>query len=355
MIERSTMKRRLTAALLLTLGALLAVPAMASAGTTFGSRFKNEPNTSNCSESTSCSLVSYIEPIDPNGDPYAGGVPISGVITSFELYARTEEPTAVTFFAANTQLNGSDDSAFSQVTATGPTANIPVSGENAQTFTVPARVPVQAGQHIGISFSGDLQATYNSSGDKFTYAYSPRLETDRRPSFEATGELTLRATVEPDADGDGFGDETQDKCPSQAATQGPCVPPARDVTPPGLSGLSANPVGVSYFLSEASTVSLKLEGRLPGRKVGKKCVKPTAKNHEEKACKVTKQFGSFAGPGTAGVPITVSFASLGLHKLKAGRYTLTLTATDAAGNATSQQTTFTIKPPKKKKKTAPPR
>jgi hypothetical protein len=39
--------------------------------------------------------------------------------------------------------------------------------------------------------------------------------------------VDVGAVLEPDADGDGFGDETQDACPSDASTQGPC-PPAVD-------------------------------------------------------------------------------------------------------------------------------
>jgi hypothetical protein len=38
--------------------------------------------------------------------------------------------------------------------------------------------------------------------------------------------MYAQADVEPDADRDGFGDETQDQCPSEAATQGACVKPA---------------------------------------------------------------------------------------------------------------------------------
>ena len=33
----------------------------------------------------------------------------------------------------------------------------------------------------------------------------------------------MNADVEPDADGDGFGDETQDQCPSDKATHGACA------------------------------------------------------------------------------------------------------------------------------------
>jgi hypothetical protein len=35
--------------------------------------------------------------------------------------------------------------------------------------------------------------------------------------------VNISATLEPDADGDGFGDETQDGCPVNAATSGPCT------------------------------------------------------------------------------------------------------------------------------------
>ena len=40
----------------------------------------------------------------------------------------------------------------------------------------------------------------------------------------ANAELVLNADIEADADKDGYGDETQDQCPTNAATQGPCPP-----------------------------------------------------------------------------------------------------------------------------------
>ena len=35
-------------------------------------------------------------------------------------------------------------------------------------------------------------------------------------------EVTIQYTIEPDADHDGYGDETQDLCPTDATTHGPC-------------------------------------------------------------------------------------------------------------------------------------
>jgi hypothetical protein len=52
--------------------------------------------------------------------------------------------------------------------------------------------------------------------------------------------LNLSATLEPDADGDGAGDETQDTCPTNAATAGPC---AVDLTLTAAATPAAAPVG----------------------------------------------------------------------------------------------------------------
>ena len=69
-----------------------------------------------------------------------------------------------------------------------------------------------------------IGAVYNSNGSKFSYVYSPPLVdgSGARGSNETANELLVAATIEPDADGDGFGDETQDQCPTQATTQGAC-------------------------------------------------------------------------------------------------------------------------------------
>jgi hypothetical protein len=55
--------------------------------------------------------------------------------------------------------------------------------------------------------------------------------------------LDVAAVLEPDADADGFGDETQDLCPTDAAIQGPCPPPP--ASPPTCKGKPATIVGTS--------------------------------------------------------------------------------------------------------------
>ena len=47
----------------------------------------------------------------------------------------------------------------------------------------------------------------------------------------ASCEILVQGTVETDADHDGYGDDTQDQCPTDASTHGPC-PTTTSTTPP---------------------------------------------------------------------------------------------------------------------------
>ncbi len=89
-----------------------------------------------------------------------------------------------------------------------------------------ARIPVKAGDRFG-NFGGMTTPTLfcsGKSGDTMGIFIGKLLTTDA-PVFFNEGALErapVSATIEPDADGDGFGDETQDKCPQSAAFQVPC-------------------------------------------------------------------------------------------------------------------------------------
>ena len=89
------------------------------------------------------------------------------------------------------------------------------------------RMPISAGDSIGItySFGGGSFCSTIDSGNQVDYdsgggTASPG---DSFVGTAATGYLSpVWANVEPDADSDGYGDETQDKCPQSAALQNPC-------------------------------------------------------------------------------------------------------------------------------------
>jgi hypothetical protein len=90
-------------------------------------------------------------------------------------------------------------------------------------------IPVQAGDAVAIWVGDDgTQCAANSGSDPL--AGSTSVPTDPQPgtSFayvSTTGAtVAVSGTVEPDADGDGFGDETQDSCPTDPAIHdGSCV------------------------------------------------------------------------------------------------------------------------------------
>jgi hypothetical protein len=108
-------------------------------------------------------------------------------------------------------------------TAAGETPTVFVSS-GLNTFNT--RIPVQAGDRIGTSGAipgGALLCLTSSPSDVVGIGFAPVVGS----LFSVLGEqdevLTgVLATVEPDADGDGFGDETQDQCPQSAAIQTLC-------------------------------------------------------------------------------------------------------------------------------------
>jgi hypothetical protein len=347
------MPKRLTVAALAAVASALVLASASNAAVTFGSRLIESPTTSLCNNTTGdpgtingpCTMVSYIVPTAPNGDPSSQGAPISGVITKFRIKALGDGgPATATFRIANITVDPSGDSAIATSAGTGPTVQVPDSTVGDAPITqADARVPVTAGQHLAVDGSPNLEALHVSDGQKWTYVYAPPLVDGQggRGSNAVTEELLVQADIEPDADHDGFGDETQDQCPTQATTQGPC-----DRAAPAVSGLRVSGGKVFYTLSEGATVRFRLQKATSGRKVKGKCVRQTRRNRHKPRCTRFVNVGSsFAGPGAAGAnQVAIPRA----RRLKAGRYRLTMTVTDAAGNSATSTKSFRIKPRKKK-------
>jgi hypothetical protein len=277
--------------------ALLALPAASDAATTFGSRLNHDPaNSGECKDlPTPCTLASYIHPSDPNGDPYAGGAPVDGVITKFRIRAYgIDAPATVTFRLARVNRQ-SEDSALATAAGTGPTATVPVYNPGADTpvTEVPARLRVKKGAYLAIDGT-NVAATYNASGDKYTYRFDPPLVSGQGPraSNEATGELLVQGVIEPDADRDGLGDETQDPVIRKA-----------DRTKPRVSRVKLAGGALSYRLSERAKVTMRIT------RDGRTVKRLTARGK--------------AGKNRMAIPTA---------KLAGGRYRLVLSARDKAGN-----------------------
>ena len=90
-----------------------------------------------------------------------------------------------------------------------------------------------------------------------------------------------------------------------------------------------------YRLSENARVVFTIARALPGRRVGRACRKPTARNRTRPRCTryVRVRGGRFAATARAGANRKRFSGRIGRRALKPGRYRASLVATDAAGNA----------------------
>jgi hypothetical protein len=93
--------------------------------------------------------------------------------------------------------------------------------------TFPTRIPVPAGALLGGQVSSSaMQCAFSAvtSGDEFKAgAFDPDSSATMTTTGSYTGRWDISAVVESDADGDGYGDVTQDLCPSSSSTHAACA------------------------------------------------------------------------------------------------------------------------------------
>jgi hypothetical protein len=118
-------------------------------------------------------------------------------------------------------------------TATSEFAN-PTSVSTAATY--PTRLPIKAGEGVGIMIDDVTQIAGRggvAGGDTDLFeSFPPTTTPTLADTADQAVEIAYNADVEPDADGDGYGDETQDACPTSAATQSPCPTSPPTAAPP---------------------------------------------------------------------------------------------------------------------------
>ena len=193
-----------------------------------------------------------------------------GVITSWSAYG----------FGAPAQLilktvrESAADSYF--VKGSSEVQTVAASG----TSTFPARLPVAAGDEIALwvpsVFPAKAPCNYvtGNAGDVQAYRGGSHPEPAIGDQFGPTSDhgstfrLNVSAELEPDADQDGYGDETQDGCPTEAAVQGPCpdgTAPKTTITKAPKSKIKTKKrrakVRFAFSSSEASTFSCTLDGK----------------------------------------------------------------------------------------------
>jgi hypothetical protein len=119
--------------------------------------------------------------------------------------------------------------------------------------TFAARLPVQPGDVLGMLAPQPclMGGPGEPVGDQIRFFGSttePQRGSTQTTTVVLSGfRIDIAANVEPDSDRDGFGDETQDQCPTDATIQGPCPQPAAQsgAAPLTCKGKPATIVGTS--------------------------------------------------------------------------------------------------------------
>jgi Ca2+-binding RTX toxin-like protein len=190
------------------LSTALVVPSAASAAVTIGSDLANPGQPSGCNED--CSVVQFALP------GRATAAPSNGVVVRWRVRDSS----------GSMKLRVVRPAAGGQGTGAGTSATVTVTPGAVATFDT--RLPITAGDNIGVELLGQAILGVRDVGGAREAVWLPPLQDGQTRSPDEVNdnvENLYNADIEPDADGDGFGDETQDLCPKQAGTQGLCRGP----------------------------------------------------------------------------------------------------------------------------------
>jgi hypothetical protein len=229
--------------------------------------------------------------------------------------------------------------------------------------TIPTRLPISAGSFVGIQKPPSVNlGAVSGAGAGSSFSSITDVGDGEASGFSVlfTNEFAYGADIEPDVDHDGFGDLTQDSCPSNGTVQLACTTPA---AAPAITGLkfkhskfrvkkkgaviktSKSNAGTSFALtlSQAASVKFQLASKLKGKRSGSKCVKRTATNSKKKNCTYLRNVFAFQRALTVGKS---SIAFSGRYQrgkknvaLKPGNYRLVAIPSNASGGVGKASTT----------------
>jgi hypothetical protein len=239
----------------------------------------------------------------------AYSAPVAGVITSWRFQAGAAPPTIK--FKVFRPAGGT------LFTVTGSSDGVDPVANTQNSF--PTRVAVLAGDAIGFSVQVGGNCMINTAGTYRSVFGDVAVGSTQAFASAGTGTLDVAAVVEPDVDHDGYGDETQDGCPSQSASHGACP----DTTAP-VSRFTAGPKrttkSTAKFAFTSDDPGARFECRITGKRVR------TIQLSTFQPCTSPKKY----------------------KHLKVGRYDVYVRATDAAGNVEAVPATTKLKVQKKK-------
>lgn len=258
------------------------------------------------------------------------------------------------------------------VLSSSETGNVtaPTNSAFSKISSFPTRMPIPTGAYVGLTVPGSTVPGFQSSAGgqaKYSRTEAPFPGITGVGGESHNGAILYDADIEADVDGDGYGDATQDSCPTSASVhEGPCpvavaagggAAAGAGKTPiasthanlaqlPKIGSLAvkpksfhAKPLGrvtpvgewgtkVKLTLSSAATVTLAIEAR-QGRRFH-----------------VVTRLTRKAAAGRTSVGFSGQYRRAGkLTDLQPGTYRLTASAKTSAGTGPVKRTTFTVLPP----------
>jgi hypothetical protein len=183
-------------------------------------------------------------------------VPSDGVITSWSFQASPSPPTLK--FKLARPAGGNNYTIVGESDLATPTAST--------ISSFPIRLPARAGDVIGFRVDTVGHCGLNGTTNTLAAVLGDPPVGSTANYVTGAGQLDLAATLEADADNDGFGDETQDACPADTAVQAlPCpVKPLPETTiTKGPEKKTDNPTAKFRFTSSmaGSSFQCMLKGR----------------------------------------------------------------------------------------------
>jgi hypothetical protein len=326
----------------------------AQAATTIGSKLESTPDGYLCAHpmgTISCTDAnsSLAAPFQASGGFVA---PTSGVIVRWRLKFGASPVSSVT--GSLRTLRGG------MGVNTGELETIPHAMPGTHEFD--ARLPIQAGDRLGldltttgVDFLTGLIAANSEAGAGDANRWVPPLADGATTSPTDTFsnvEVLLNADIESDADGDGFGDETQDQCSSDATTQGACAsaaPPATsspatpslDKNAPAivLSGKSSQKLGSSIVVNASCNEPCSVTG-----------TGDVTTSKAKQSAKFKLKQGSLSLAANVKGKLTLQLSKKQRKKIKRAlrrkrkaTANVTIVAKDAAGNATTAKRKIKLK------------
>jgi hypothetical protein len=263
-------------------------------------------------------------------------VPSAGVVTSWTV--RSGFPVALTQKFKVFRPAGKPNQ-FTTIGESGPETVVQ------KTNVFATRIPVQAGDRFGV-FGGPplptgaiLLCETGNAEDKFG-VNPPDTAVGATTEFPEGSNflVAVSATVEPDTDGDGFGDETQDKCPRSAKLQTEC--PLISLSSFGIP--SKNSALLLLASSSSATVNVDATVKVPGKTRKGKKGKGKGKTLKLSGGAQTVAPGQLAR-FVISYSVPLKAALTALPRGKTLTLNVTASATDAAGAPSSIATALKLK------------